>query len=78
VATKATFNSSIPIDQPILLRPGVMHREADAPGDAKHYALPPEHPERTAKGDLGFAGLPPARHSFEGGAAPPFSNLRKR
>ncbi len=80
MATKAIFNSSIPVDQPVVLRPGVMHREADSLSDAKHYALPPEHPERAAKGDLGFAGLTPACHTFEGGAgAPaPFDKLRKR
>lgn len=80
MATKATYNSSIPADQPIVLRPGVMHREADSLGHARHYALPAEHPERAQKGDLGFAGLQPARHTFEGGfgAPPPFDKLRKR
>jgi hypothetical protein len=77
MATKATFNSSIPTDEPILIRPGVMHREDDFHGSAKHYALPPEHPERTAKGDLGFAGLPAPTHSFESGDAAPFANLHK-
>lgn len=43
-----------PIDQPVLLRDGVMHREADYHGNAKHYGLPPEHPERAKKGDLGM------------------------
>lgn len=77
MATKATFNASIPHDEPISVRPGVMHREADAHGNAKHYALEPEHPERTAKGDLGFAGLPPEDYSRESPGVP-FQNLRKR
>jgi len=77
--SKAVFNSSIPVDQPVLLRPGVMHREADRHSSMVHYALPPEHPERTAKGDLGFAGLTPPRYSFEGGPGrAPFDKLRKR
>ncbi len=78
MATKAVFNSSIPADEPIVLRPGVMHREADFHAGARHYALPPEHPERAAKGDLGFAGLPPPDHSFESPEAAPFDKLRKR
>lgn len=77
---KSTFtNANIPVDQPIVERPGVMHREDDAPGNMKHYALPAEHPERTQKGDLGFSGLPPAKHSFEDKAdSAPFDKLRKR
>ena len=64
-------NASIPVDTPVEIRPGVMHREADFHGAAKLYGLPPEHPERTQKGDLGFGGLgPPVDVS-------PFSNLRK-
>lgn len=46
-----------PIDQPVLLRPGVMHRESDFHGSMKHYALEPEHPERTKKGDLGLTDI---------------------
>jgi len=45
----------MPIDEPVLLRPGVMHRETDAPGNAKWYALPPESKERSDKGDLGLS-----------------------
>jgi hypothetical protein len=47
-----------PIDQPIVLRPGVMLREADFHGSAHHLAIPPEHPERTDKGDLGLTSIP--------------------
>ncbi len=46
-----------PIDEPVLLRPGVMHREADYHGSDHHYALPPEHPERADKGDLGLSDI---------------------
>lgn len=46
-----------PVDQPVLLRPGVMHRESDCHGSGKHYALPPEHPERAKKGDIGLSDI---------------------
>lgn len=52
-----TVAMTYPLDQPILLRPGVMHREADFHGSAKWYALPPEAAERTAKGDLGLSSI---------------------
>jgi hypothetical protein len=45
-------------DEPTLLRPGVKAAESDFPGNDKFLALPPEHPERMAKGDLGTIGLP--------------------
>lgn len=51
------FNASIPHDEPIVLRPGVMHRETDAPGNGKHYALPPEDKERADKGDLSMQSI---------------------
>lgn len=47
--------SPVPLDQPREIRPGVMHRESDWQGSAKWYALPPESPERTMKGDLGLS-----------------------
>lgn len=49
--------NGIPTDEPIVLRPGVMHTETDWQGSAKHYALPPEHPERAKKGDLGLENI---------------------
>ncbi len=52
---KTNTNTGHPIDQPVLLRPGVMHRESDFHGSAKHLALEPGHPERAAKGDLGLS-----------------------
>lgn len=51
-------NRAMPIDEPVVLRPGVMHREADAPGNAKWYMLPPEAKERADKGDLGLSVIP--------------------
>jgi hypothetical protein len=78
MATKATYNTSIPHDEPIEIRPGVMHREFDFHGSSRWYALAPEHPENTAKGDIGWIGLATPRVSFESGEAPPFSNLRKQ
>ena len=69
-----------PIDEPVLIEPGVHYREADTPGSAKHLvdALPPEHPLRRAKGDLGFENIPhhSPRFSFEGGNQPPWKNLK--
>jgi hypothetical protein len=35
-------------------RPGVMYRESDVPGAAKHLYLPPESELRAHKGDLGM------------------------
>lgn len=45
-------------DKPILLRPGVTHREADFQGNAKHITLPPESILRSEKGDLGNSVIP--------------------
>jgi len=55
---KNLMNAGIPTDEPILLRPGVAHREADYHGNAKFYALPPEAPERADKGDFGEMSIP--------------------
>jgi hypothetical protein len=51
-------NVGIPTDEPKILRPGVMLKESDFHGNAKHLALPPEHPERANKGDLGLNIIP--------------------
>ena len=74
---KSFGNTGQPVDQPILLRPGVAHRETDFHGNDKWYALPPEHKERADKGDLGLSVIPgfdprPLSHS-----GLPFANLRK-
>jgi hypothetical protein len=55
---RAVMNVGMPVDEPVVLRPGVMHRESDYPGNAKWYALPPEAPERAEKGDLGNSIIP--------------------
>ena len=44
-----------PLDQPSVLAQGFALRESDAPGNAKWLALPPESPERAAKGDLSMS-----------------------
>jgi hypothetical protein len=67
----------VPHDTPILVRPGVMHREADVFAGGKAYLLAPEHPERIAKGDLGsefIKDFAPRALSHSGA---PFANLRK-
>lgn len=52
-----TVAMTYPLDKPIEIRPGVMHKEADFHGSAKWYSLPPESAERTAKGDLGLSSI---------------------
>jgi len=78
MATKQLWNTSIPHDEPVLIRPGVTHREADFHGSMKQIALEPEHPERAAKGDVGFASMKPSDYSFESEAPFPFANLKKQ
>jgi len=51
-------NVGIPLDEPILERPGVIHKENGYSGNAANIALPPEHPERAEKGDLGLTNIP--------------------
>lgn len=70
MAHTATNDSSITGPAP-QVRPGVTHREAD---QYVHAELPPEHPERTRKGDLGTIGLPTPRPLTGPG---PFSGLKK-
>ncbi len=81
--SKATsyVNAGIPVDQPRLIRDGVMHREADFHGSAKYLdsALPLEHPERAKKGDLPESSRPAPRSSFESnGDLVPFAFLTPR
>lgn len=68
--------SPVPLDQPREIRPGVMHAERDWQGSGKWYSLPPNAPERTAKGDLGMDPI----QNFESRAltspGAPFRNLR--
>ena len=56
-----------PLDQPIKLRDGVVHREADFHGSAHWLYVKPEHPVRAAKGDLGLEYIKDMepRYSFE-------------
>jgi hypothetical protein len=66
--------NGMPVDQPLVERPGLIHREADAPGNARHLAREPEAPERQDKGDIGWADLEPPRPLTHGGL--PFKNAR--
>lgn len=52
-----TVAMTYPLDQPIVLRPGVKLREADWQGGGRWYALPPDAPERAAKGDLSMTNI---------------------
>lgn len=58
---------------------GVFYPENVHPGAAVHMAVPPEHPLRARKGDLGETRIKDMdpRHSFESPGAP-FANLRRR
>lgn len=48
-----TVAMTYPLDKPIEIRPGVMHREADFHGfTGRWYALPPEAADRARNGDL--------------------------
>lgn len=67
----------IPVDEPVLLEPGVMHREADYHGNAKFYTLPPEDPLRANKGDLGLSVIPNFDSRALSHDGVPFANLRR-
>lgn len=45
---------------PPLPEPGVIAREKDRPGNASRGHVPPEHPIRSNKGDLGSTVIPGA------------------
>lgn len=47
--------TGIPTDEPILIAPGVTHKEGDHSGAAKWLAVPPESAVRAAKGDLSMS-----------------------
>jgi len=55
---KNATNAGHPVDEPSIERQGLMHRESDAPGNAKWLALPPESKDRADKGDLGNLIIP--------------------
>lgn len=69
-------NIGIPTDEPKTIRPGVSHREADFHGNEKNLGLPPEHPERAAKGDLGLNVIPGLETKPLSTPGVPFKNLR--
>lgn len=64
-----------PHDEPRLVAPGVRYRERDWHGSGARLSLPPEAPERRAKGDLGMTGLEPPRALDSGGK--PYGALTK-
>ena len=68
--------AGFPLDQPREIRPGVMHRESDWQGSGKWYALPPDHPERTAKGDIGLGTIKDFEPRPLTSPGLPFTNLR--
>lgn len=71
-------NVGIPIDEAVILRPGVKMKESDHPGAAKHLHIPLEHPENAAKGDLGSVVMKDfdSRALPAGDGAVPWKNLR--
>jgi hypothetical protein len=44
-----------PLDVPHIGGPGFVHRTAMAPGNDSHQYIPPEHPIRREKGDIGMS-----------------------
>ncbi len=73
--------TGFPLDEPKLIRAGVMHKESDAPGSGKFSdsGLPLGHPERQQKGDIAEATRPAPRSSFEfNGDQVPFAFLTPR
>ena len=53
-----TVAMTYPLDKPIEIRPGVMHKEADFHGNTgKWYSLPPESADRAAAGDLSMTSI---------------------
>lgn len=73
---KSYGNAGIPLDTPILLRPGVMHREADCHGNAKWYVQPWESSTEAAKGNLGNTVIPGLESKPLSHPGLPFMNLR--
>lgn len=55
---KGYSNSSIPVDQPIVTRPGIKFKEADMFAYPKYVTVPWEAPENAKKGDLGNLVMP--------------------
>jgi hypothetical protein len=71
----------MPVDTPMVIRPGVTHREADFHGNASQLAVPPDDEERAAKGDLAQEVPELGRGLTKSGlshAGAPFANLRRR
>ena len=70
--------SGMPVDAPGVSGPGLLYREGDQPGAAKHLALPPEEASRAKKGDLGFGPLDATFKSCYGAMDPkrPFKGLK--
>lgn len=66
------FGGSYPVDQPRVSAPGVLHREADAPGNASHLALPADAPLRREKGDLGLTTIVGLESRATTSGKPPF------
>lgn len=65
-----------PLDTPRTIAPGELAPERNAPGNAQWLSLPPEAPQRAAKGDLGMSVIKDfdSRPLTSPGA--PFTNLR--
>ena len=55
---KGYSNSSIPVDQPIVTRPGIKFREADMFAYPKFCNVPVEAPVHANQGDLGNLIMP--------------------
>ncbi len=56
--SKTYGNAGIPVDEPIVTRPGIKFREADMFANPKYVTVSPEHPENVKGGDLGNLIMP--------------------
>lgn len=63
-------------ESPIIERPGVIDREKDFWDNPEAIDVPPEHPERAAKGDLGMQHIPDFEPRPLTTPGLPFKNLR--
>lgn len=67
---------SYPLDVPHIEGPGRVHREDGAPGNDSHQYVPPEHPIRQEKGDIGLSFIKDFEPRALTSGPVPWKNLR--
>ncbi len=75
---KYSSNTSMPVDTPISIAPGVTHRETDFQGDAKFGFVQSEDGtiEGRLKGDRGWQDLNTSMPRIAVNGGSPFANLK--